>query len=97
MNVVGSSGGYRYRESLTWRDALAIYKARFRKLWRVLKLSISATIVAVLTVVLFPVMLGIAAFSSHFFLAAAMVFLALLFSGWLYWKSLKLVFSRNAR
>jgi len=97
MSTTGWSSGGRYRENLTWGDARRIYEARFRKLLRVLKLSVSATIIAVGTVILLPVMLGIAVFSAHFFLTVMVVVMLLLVSAWLYWKSLKLAFGAENR
>jgi hypothetical protein len=90
MRAASWSSGGMSSGRLTLRDAIDIYKVRFRRLGRVIELSLSATIIAVVTVILFPVILGIAVFSAHFFLAAFIAFLALAVSAWLYWKSLRL-------
>ncbi|WP_058189066.1 hypothetical protein [Terracidiphilus gabretensis] len=95
MRAASWSSGGMDSGRLTLRDAVDIYKARFRRLWRVVRLSFTATVIAVVTVILFPVMLGIAVFSAHFFLAASVAFLALAVSAWLYWKSLRLAFGMD--
>ena len=76
-----------------WREIPGIYKARFRTLWRVLRLSLLAAIVALATVVLLPLLFGFVVFSGHFTLTVIGVSIVLFFSGWLYWKSLKLAFN----
>lgn len=97
MSAGGMSLGGMNRQRITWREVPGIYRARFLRLWQVVKLSLLATIVAVVTVVLLPVILGIAFFSAHIILAAIVVFATLLVSAWLYWKSLKLAFGIKDR
>jgi len=97
MSAAGWSSGSMGGERLTWRDVLDIYKNRFQKLWRVLKFSLSATIIAVVAVILWPFIMTIGVLSAHFLFTAIVVSLALLISAWLYWKGLKLAFGREIR
>ena len=92
MSTGGMNARYRHRPAIKWRDVPGIYKARFRKLGHVVRLSLLATMFALGTVVLAPVMFGIAFFSGHLILTILVVSAALAFSGWLFWKSFKLAF-----
>jgi uncharacterized membrane protein len=90
MSAGGMYLGGTYKRRITWGEVPGIYKARFLRLWRVLKLSLLASIIAIVTVALLPLILGIALFSTHVLLTGIVVSAAHLVSGWLYWKSLKL-------
>ncbi len=97
MSAGGMYLGGIYKKRITWREVPGIYKARFLRLWRVLKLSLLASIIAIVTVVLLPLIFGIALFSAHVLWTAIVVSAALLVAGWLYWKSLKLAFGSEDR
>jgi hypothetical protein len=89
--------GGTYKRRITWGEVPGIYKARFRELWQVLRLSLLAAAIAFATVVLIPLMLGAALFSGHVILMVIVVLVALLVSAWLFWKSLKLAFTPKGR
>ena len=81
----------------TWREVPGIYKARFRRLWQVVRLSLLAAIILLVTVILLPFIFGFVLFSGHFILTAIAVFVVLLVSGKLYWMSLKLALNIGKR
>src|SRR6266404_895170 len=102
MGVGGmSAGGMNvdriHTAGVTWREVPGIYKARLRRLWQVLRLSLLAAIIVLATVVMLPLIFGFALFSGHFILTALGVFVVLLVSGRLYWMSLKLAFNLGKR
>jgi hypothetical protein len=92
MSAGGMGTHHVYRSRITWREVPGIYKARFRRLWQVMRLSLLAAILLFSTVVLLPLLFGAAFFSGHFLLTAIAVGVVLFVAGWLYWMSLKLAF-----
>lgn len=97
MSVGGTSAGGMgaeriYKSRITWREVPGIYKARFRRLWHVMRLSLLAAVLVLSTVILLPLLFGFALFSGHFLLTAILVTAVLLIAGRLYWMSLKLAF-----
>ena len=93
----GGMGANRVYLRVTWREVPGIYKARFRKLWQVLRLSLLAAIIVLFTFILVPLIFGFVLFSGHLIVTAIAIAIALLVSARLYWMSLKLAFNIGKR
>jgi len=94
MSVSGTSAHYVSRRATRWAEVPGIYKARFKNLWRVLRLSLLAATLCLGVLFLLPVILGATLFSGHFILTAIILAVTFLFSARLFWMSFKLAFNR---
>jgi uncharacterized membrane protein len=93
MSVSGMNAQYMARRSVRWAEVPGIYKARFKNLWHVLRLSLLAALVSLGALFLLPLIFGAALFSAHLVLTCIILAIAFLFSARLFWMSLKLAFN----
>lgn len=93
MSVQISASGSALPSGVSWREVPGIYKARLKRLWQVMRLSLLASALLFVTIVLAPFLFAFALFSSHVILTSIGVGLVLLVAGRMMWMSFKLALS----